>query len=330
MASTGVTTRARNANQHPGSVVQSKPRRTTEQVEAERQAKKKAKEDKEHTKTANIKRVAEYEKGQADLDANDVTPRVANKAKPLTRTRSYADVLAYREPVQDSDVDMNFGDDSNAFILGEVVEEEGTTTESDPGVQTSPPRKRAKVAPKPKVRAAIKAVQVAAVEKKKGGSKSKAAASIVSTNRDDSHADLTKTKRHLVPAAESDMASKPSWRMPAADSSDDNSIALDLAPKRDGSEGKLAKVVGKGKGKEKELDQIDGNHGAGHDAAQKQKRHLPNSKRQVFSHLGESSTTCSLSTKRPSIIIFLVTLLPKAERNSHLASTIGLPPYLAT
>ncbi|KAG2117734.1 hypothetical protein DEU56DRAFT_918998 [Suillus clintonianus] len=84
-------TRAKNATQHPGipDITPKKKRRTAEEVAAERQSKLDAKEEKERTKRASIKRVAKYEKNQADQDVvTDATPRAAlPKPKPIPSKR---------------------------------------------------------------------------------------------------------------------------------------------------------------------------------------------------------------------------------------------------
>lgn len=281
----GITTRSRNASQHPGLVAQRKPRRTTEQVASERQAKEQVKIDKELTKVAHIKRIAEYEKGQADLDANDMTPRAAPRTRPLVRTRSYADVLSDREAVLANDVEMDSDDNNSTFVPVEV-EDEGTTTEECPEPPTSPPRKRAKVgpktkAPKPKVRDAIKAVQVTAATNTEGSSRGEATTSIVNTNKGNAHVDPTYfTRRFAAPAAESDV---PPWRVPEL--SDDEGIAVALAPKGGAGGGKVV-VKGKGKGNEK-VPVVPNDTNNHHDVAKRvdKNRRLPNSKRQVNSHI---------------------------------------------
>lgn len=89
--STRRVTRAKNATQHPGipDITPKKKRRTAEEVAAERQSKLDAKEEKERTKRASIKRVAKYEKNQADQDVvTDATPRAAPpKPKPIPSKR---------------------------------------------------------------------------------------------------------------------------------------------------------------------------------------------------------------------------------------------------
>ncbi|KAG2094830.1 uncharacterized protein F5147DRAFT_778857 [Suillus discolor] len=110
-------TRTKNATQHPGLVdaVPKKKRRTAAEVAAERQAKLDAKEEKERAKGAGIKRVAEYEKKQAEKDAStDATPRAAvlPKSKPRPKpipkkTRAKSPTLPPEDDRFISDVEMD-------------------------------------------------------------------------------------------------------------------------------------------------------------------------------------------------------------------------------
>jgi hypothetical protein len=170
-----ITTRSKNAAQHPGLLVPKQRRRTSAEVAAARQAKADIKNTKELTKAAGIKRVAEFERKQADDEAAEGTPRVVTKPKALVRTRSYADVLAgERVAIFTSDVEMADGETGSVF---EAEEFEGETTDNDTEyvVHASPPRKKTRVEqkveqkpqkpPKAKVRDAIKAVQIKTPEK---------------------------------------------------------------------------------------------------------------------------------------------------------------------
>lgn len=167
MSDNRLVTRPKNAGQHPGLLIPKQARRSSEEVAAERKAKEAAKKEKERTKKAGIKRVAAFEKNQADNDAMEQTPKVVTKPKPLVRTRSYADVLRG----DDSDVGMADGQSAkpdSEFQTADV--EDGQTTESD-GMETAveelaPPRKKMKInqdtgrkGKAPRVRDAIKAVQ---------------------------------------------------------------------------------------------------------------------------------------------------------------------------
>ncbi|KAG5633210.1 hypothetical protein H0H81_008492, partial [Sphagnurus paluster] len=69
-------TRASNADTHPGLPVAPKPRRTSAQVQAEKNAKATAKDKAKHEKTANIAKVAQIKNNtqkkleEADIEAN--------------------------------------------------------------------------------------------------------------------------------------------------------------------------------------------------------------------------------------------------------------------
>ena len=139
MSANRVKTRSTNTAQHPGLLIPKQTRRSTAEVTAIRQAKEDAKKEKESTKKANIQRVAEFERTQAEEDAIERTPRVVTtKPKPLVRTWSYADVL------RSSDVEMVDGtaDPGSTFELAPV--EPGQTT--DDGMETEfqalPPGKK--------------------------------------------------------------------------------------------------------------------------------------------------------------------------------------------
>ena len=137
-----VTTRSKNAAQHPGLLVPKQQRRTKDQVEAARQAKEDIKMKKELAKAAAIKRVADFERKQADDDSVEVTPRVVAKPKALVRTRSYANVLAGEEVIPSSDVDMADGETGSAFEPMEEDEEQTTDNDAKSTVILSPPRKK--------------------------------------------------------------------------------------------------------------------------------------------------------------------------------------------
>ena len=157
-----ITTRSKNATQRPGLLIQAKVRRTSDEVAAIREAKENVEKEKERTKEAGIKRVAAYERNQAEEDAMEQTPRVVTKPRPLVRTRSYADVLR-SEDVEA--VEQQATKPDGAFKMANV--EDGQSTESD-GTKTAveaPPRKKMKTGTKdgkgkaPRVRDAIKAIQ---------------------------------------------------------------------------------------------------------------------------------------------------------------------------
>ena len=138
MSTNRVTTRAKNAAQHPGLLIPKQTRRTSDEVAVSRRAKEDAKREKEDIKKAGIKRVAEFEQNQADKDAMERTPRVVTKPNRLARTRSYADVLR----AGSSDVEMTdgTGQPGSSFELAAV--EAGQTTDDgmETAVQDLPPR----------------------------------------------------------------------------------------------------------------------------------------------------------------------------------------------
>ncbi|KAI0245319.1 hypothetical protein BJV78DRAFT_1288215 [Lactifluus subvellereus] len=106
-----VSTRSQNAAQHPGLVVKGKPRRSTKEVAAERQAKEDAKQEKARTKAAGIKRVAE--------------------PMPLRRTWSYANVLT------GSDVEMSDGDQPGSEFNPEVKDIPGSESNTGTDIETA-------------------------------------------------------------------------------------------------------------------------------------------------------------------------------------------------
>jgi hypothetical protein len=243
----GVSTRSRNAIVHPGLVVKGNPRCSSKEVAAERQAKEEAKQKKARTKAAGIKRVAAYEIDQADKHAADATPRAAPKAKPLTRTRSYANILV------GSDVEMTDGEvpggGSNFDLENEDIDMSASNTETE-SVEL-PPKKKKKAmandlevtvkkadAPKPKLRDAVE-------KEKMNLARSR-------VNVDIPDLDPTPNPKRTRPAgpatefndwAISDQGKVPSWRMPAFG---DNG-SLDVEPMDKGKEKEMA--VGKGKAK---------------------------------------------------------------------------------
>lgn len=148
MATNRVTTRSKNSSQHPGLLLGLGPkqsRRTSDEVEAARQAKEEDKKRKEDNRKAGINRVAEFEQKQAEKDELEQTPRVQAVTKPgpslrpLVRTRSYADVLRHGM----SDIEM---DDATSVQPPSQLAtvEPGQTT--DDGMRTEvqdlPPKKK--------------------------------------------------------------------------------------------------------------------------------------------------------------------------------------------
>ena len=206
-----VTTRAKNAHQHPGLVDldNKRTRRTAAEVAAEHKLKVDAKNEKERTKRAGIQRVAKYEKSQAEQDAAEATPRAMpipkSKSIPRSKKKAYAE-----PPPSDSDsgaVPSDIGavpsdiemDDEGSSAFKPDVQMSDLTSEPDEGepyseALLSPPRKRAKVvlekarkakASKAKpVRDAIRDVEVSEPERMVVGGRKMAAL------QDDSESDV--------------------------------------------------------------------------------------------------------------------------------------------
>ena len=259
----GVSTRSKNADQHPGLAVKKSTRRSSKEVAAERQAKEDAKREKARTKAAGIKRVAEYEIAQANKDAVEATPRVAPKAKPLARTRSYANVLKGSDDemsgVETSDGGGR-GDDFNPEDSDIPMTGSNTETES----VSLPPKKKKKVAqkettqketvkkekvPKPKIRDAIKAIQAVGLEEQDPAN------DIVDLDPTPKPK-RTRRARPAPPATEfgdwsiPDQEKPPSWRMPAF--SDNDSVDVkSMAGARGGEVKEKMMEKAKGKGKQK-------------------------------------------------------------------------------
>jgi hypothetical protein len=337
------STRSKNVTQHPGVVDKAAPRRTSQEVAAARQAKEDAKQEKARIKAAGIQRVAEYEKAQADGDALDATPQVVTKPKlkPLVRTRSYANVVA--DVVPDSDVDMSDGGLTSSFRPDRVEDSETAESNVDTDIIASPPRKKKKAVkgevkiiktaevkvkkekvPKPKVRDAIKAVQVDKVEKEEEPAKLKAFARITAS---DDILDLDPTPKptkRQAPAIESDdemdNIKRPLWKMPTLSEAGD----VESIPKGRGEE-KM-----KGKGKARADPQLGDDNGS--DQRPDTKRVPPKSKRHVYSYFRLfllSSASCSPSMQPRFIITFSVTQLPVGRKPFRPALMIGRRPFQA-
>ena len=221
MSTDCVTTHSKNTSQHPGLLVPKQTRRTTQEVSAIREAKENLKKEKELTRRAGIKRVAAFEKGQADDNAIEQTPRVMTKPRPLVRTCSYADVLR--------------GDYSGNI---------------DGQSPLAPPRKKMKINKKdqkgkaPGVRDAIKAIQDAP-EKKGKHKKSKESSDSESMKIDATPMPKKKIRRR-VPSTETDddlPAGPPKRAIRQPTMRDEEEDSEDLP----------SKIKGKGKSKERRI-----------------------------------------------------------------------------
>jgi hypothetical protein len=259
----GVTTRSKNADQHPGLTVKKNTRRSSKEVAAERQAKEDAKLEEARTKAAGIKRVAEYEMAQASKDAADATPRAAPKAKPLVRTRSYANVLMASDDEMRG-VETNDGGRRGSDFNPEESDIPMIGSNTDTESVSLPPKKKKKAAqrettqnemvrqekvPKPKVRDAIKAIQDVGLEEQ-------GPANDILDPDPMPKPKSTRGSRSVPPATEfedwsiPDQEGLPSWGMPAF--SDNESIDVkSMAGARGGEAKEKTMEKAKGKGKQK-------------------------------------------------------------------------------
>ncbi|KAG1844763.1 hypothetical protein C8R48DRAFT_678368 [Suillus tomentosus] len=255
--STRRVTRTKNATQRPGLVdaVPKKKRRTAAEVAAERQAKLDAKEEKERAKGAGIKRVAEYEKKQAEKDAStDATPRAAVLPKSKPRPKPIPKKTRAKSPTPPpeddgfiSDVEMDDAAiDTSTYNPDPSQASETTDTRMDGSelseTPTSPPKKKARIdkregkkvpAEKTKVRDAIKAAQLEEANEQETRKKRKTAQppSTISIDSDtesdvlaiDAMPTAAHSKRSALQQADhsddepmlTDIPAKPQWAMPA-------------------------------------------------------------------------------------------------------------------
>jgi hypothetical protein len=244
-----ITTRAKNANQHPGLIVEKdkKKRRTNQEVQAERQAKEDAKQEKVLTRAAGIQCVAAYKQNQVTEDAVDATPKVTPQARQLHHTRSYRQIPEVEE---DSDVEMgNMATDASA-LTAEYSDGDSDNDKTEP-MLASPPRKKTRVEKKkakPQVWAAIRAAQVMELEKGKAKGHKNTPAMMVDDGDEVLDLDPTpvKAKKTASHAAELDDDWDDQWAIPSRGSNDGHNVKA--IPRGHGAEGK-----GKGdsKGKHK-------------------------------------------------------------------------------
>jgi len=334
-----ITTRSKNATQHPGLLIPKPTRRTKDEVAAARQAKDDIKKTKELTKAAAIKRVAEFEKKQANVDTVGGTPRVVTKPKALVRTRSYANVLSGEEAVASSDVDMADNDAGSAFEPRTEEKDETTDDNAESTVILSPPRKKKRVekkAPKPKVRDAIKAVQVEKPQEKQ-----------MVISDDDGVVDVDPTPkprkalpkaRKVAPITGSDddrpiAAPKLSnWDLPDLTDNDESDVA---PPKgREGAKGgaKGGAKMG-GKGKEKATDSRAPRKDSKGSNQNHDRKNVPTKpKKSVLSHdILIPTCRCLHWIKQPCSITFSATPPPRRNLKTFpLGLTVGLPPSQRT
>ena len=143
-----IETRATNKFTHPGNIFKpAVPRRTSAQVQEERDAKAQAKADREEAKRQSIVRAAQFEHADmANEDVVDMTPRPPFTPKPWPppRNRKAAKLVPITES---SDVEMGdeFDKESFAPVLSEqesvrVTEDESAVDSDGP----TPPAKKQK------------------------------------------------------------------------------------------------------------------------------------------------------------------------------------------
>jgi hypothetical protein len=138
-ATKGVTTRASNANKHPGTVAQAAKKRTHEEVEQEKALKWAARQLKEQQKQKGRLDIADLE---AVLRAGDAKQAQERQGRSLRRTSSIAEIPLYDD--DDDDDDDDEPDNSNngqvQGVSNSPQEDDGNTTEP----ANEPPKKKAK------------------------------------------------------------------------------------------------------------------------------------------------------------------------------------------
>lgn len=139
-----IGTRASNKLAHPGHVTKTgASRRTSAEVQQERDAKAKAKTDREEAKKLSIIRAAEFERAEmANEETVDATPRPPFTPKSWPRNKKKASKL-----VKSSDVEMGPPDASSLSPIESVTEDESVAkddslTESESDVPIPPAKKQ--------------------------------------------------------------------------------------------------------------------------------------------------------------------------------------------
>jgi len=163
-----IETRAGNKSAHPGHVVKPRTCRTAAEVQAERDAKTQAKEDRELARKQSIGRAAQFETEDLIQENDfDVTPRPAftPKLRPLPQINPF--------PAESSDIKMAEGSDFDGADFkpptadGSVMVDD-SAVESDP----EPPVKKAKASSAVKGKAKVTKKAVGKVVSKKGNAES--------------------------------------------------------------------------------------------------------------------------------------------------------------
>jgi hypothetical protein len=162
-------TRASNKFAHPGNIIKAAvPRRTSAQVQEERDAKAQADEDREEAKRQSVIRAAKFERADmANEDIVDMTPRPPFTPKPWPppRNRKAAELI----PIAES-ADVEMGDEFDAQSFAPALPEEESVTEDESAVEsdTTPRPKKQKAQAKNIREVEVKSVggKVAAKRKK--------------------------------------------------------------------------------------------------------------------------------------------------------------------
>jgi hypothetical protein len=161
-----VTTRAQNAETHPGALAKRK-RRTKAEIEADNKKAEEAKAAKQAKKTAGLKKIADLEEKIEEDDANDATPRpkFPRGKIPLRRTSSHLLIPLY---------DDNYSEPLTEDLNNASDEYNPPTDAPDAtDVEEEPAKKRVKEPktkePKPKVRDAINAARKESTNVTQGG-----------------------------------------------------------------------------------------------------------------------------------------------------------------
>ena len=144
-----IETRAKNKTTHPGKVVTSsqQPRRTKEEVEQEKNAKRQARKDLEEARQQSINRAAEFERADiANEDVMNSTPRPLFTPKPRPRSRNQRP--SSLTPIADtSNVEASDVPDATPLMAGseDLVDADDTALEAAMDIYMPlPPAKKRK------------------------------------------------------------------------------------------------------------------------------------------------------------------------------------------
>jgi hypothetical protein len=162
---------------------QRRPRRTNDQIAADKLAAAQARVAKEQKRVSDLQAIAALENQMVEEDANDATPRPNARQNTRALHRTYAHLSLYADGEEASDANPEDAD----------AEESVTEPPTD---QEKPPKKKAKSAPKPKARTQIMAARKASVMEV--DSEVEIMENLVPDDKDHSNASTT-SKSKLVP-----------------------------------------------------------------------------------------------------------------------------------